>query len=224
MVGYRRAPALHSSAVEAMTNMDYSPYRAPGVVRFFLTFADDPTMPTVHCPHCNTSKPMQKAVNQHIQLTPACKKAYNEQLTAIRGSPSPRPSHKCKERSPSLPADIIDDSDDAGMQVTDDFAPPVDSLPVQPQSKWARVEEVEDEDSAPRPCYTQFVRPYPHPVRTPIRKGKTKFETLLEQQTADGNQPWDPFVSKEEWQLAMWLMANVRQTSTDEYLKLPIVS
>ena len=221
MVGYRRAPTLHSSAVEAMTNMDYSPYQAPGVARFFLTFVDNPTMPTVRCPHCNTLKPMQKAVNQHIQ-TPACKKAYNEQLTTIGGSPSPRPSHKCKEWSQSPPADIIDDSDDAGMQVADDFAPPVDSVPVQPQSKRARVEEVEDEDSE-APLHP-ICEALPTSCQNPIRKGKTKFETLLEQQTADGNQPWDPFASKEEWQLATWLMANVGQTSTDEYLKLPIVS
>ena len=181
-------------------------------------------MPTVRCPHCNTSKPTQKAINQHIQLTPACKKAYGEQLTAIRGSPSPRPSCKRKERSPSPPAHVLEGSDDTGMQAADDFVPPVDPVPVQPQSKRARMEEVEDEDSAPRPRYTRFVRPYPRPVATPIRRGKTKFETLLEQQTADGMQPWEPFVSKEEWQLATWLMANVGQTSTDEYLKLPIVS
>ena len=81
------------------------------------------------------------------------------------------------------------------------------------------MEEVEDEDSAPRPCYTRFVRPYPRPAATPICRGKTKFETLLEQQTADGMQPWEPFA-----QLATWLMANVGQTLTDEYLKLPIVS
>ena len=181
-------------------------------------------MPTVRCPHCNTSKPTQKAINQHVQLTPACKKAYNEQLTAIRGSPSPRLSRKRKERSPSPPADILDDGDDTGMQVADDFTPPVDPVPVQSQSKRTRIEEVEDEDNAPRPRYTRFVKPYPRPVATPIRKGKTKFETLLERQTADGKQPWEPFASKDEWQLATWLMANVGQTSTDEYLKLPIVS
>lgn len=181
-------------------------------------------MPTVRCPHCNTSKPTQKAINQHIQLTPACKKAYDEQLTAIRGSPSPQSSRKRKERSPSPPAHILDDGDDTGMHAADDFVPPVDPVPVQPQSKRARVEEVEDEDCAPRPRYTRFVKPYPRPVATPIRKAKTKFETLLDEQTADGKQPWEPFASKDEWQLATWLMANVGQKSTDEYLKLPIVS
>lgn len=181
-------------------------------------------MPTVRCPHCNTSKPTQKAINQHIQLTPACKKAYDDQLTAICGSPSPRPSRKHQERSPSPPAPILDDGDDTGMQAADDFVPPVNPVPVQPQSKRARVEEVEDEDCVPRPHYTRFVRPYPRPVGTPIRKEKTKFETLLEQQAADGKQPWEPFASKDEWQLATWLMANVGQTATDEYLKLPIVS
>ena len=110
------------------------------------------------------------------------------------------------------------------MQAADDFTPPIDPVPVQSQSKWTCIEEVEDEDNAPRPCFTHFVKPYPRPVTTPIQKGKTKFETLLERQSADRKQPWEPFASKDEWQLATWLMANVGQTSTDEYLKLPIVS
>ena len=36
MVGYHWAPTLHSSTVEAMTNMDYSPYQAPGVAKVLL--------------------------------------------------------------------------------------------------------------------------------------------------------------------------------------------
>ena len=36
--------------------------------------------------------------------------------------------------------------------------------------------------------------------------------------------PWDLFASEQEWALAMWLRKNVGQKSTDEFLKLPIVS
>ncbi|KAF8868528.1 hypothetical protein BD779DRAFT_1397671, partial [Infundibulicybe gibba] len=53
---------------------------------------------------------------------------------------------------------------------------------------------------------------------------KTKFELLLENQIRDGTDQWAPFASQEEWGLAVWLMKNVGQTSTDEFLKLPAVS
>ena len=102
--------------------------------------------------------------------------------------------------------------------------PLVEPVSIQLQSKQACMEEVEDDDAAPRPHYTWFVRHYLCPIGTPIWKGRTKFKMLLEQRTADGLQPCEPFVSKEEWQLVMWQMANVEETSMDEYLKLPIVS
>ncbi|KAF8868642.1 hypothetical protein BD779DRAFT_1614940 [Infundibulicybe gibba] len=47
------------------------------------------------------------------------------------------------------------------------------------------------------------------------------FEVLLENQIHDGMNQWAPFASQEEWGLAVWLMKNVGQTSTDEFLKLP---
>ena len=40
----------------------------------------------------------------------------------------------------------------------------------------------------------------------------------------EGLDPWAPFSNEEEWQLARWLMKNVGQSKTDEFLRLPIVS
>ncbi|KAF8868444.1 hypothetical protein BD779DRAFT_1460797 [Infundibulicybe gibba] len=56
------------------------------------------------------------------------------------------------------------------------------------------------------------------PTRT--SKEKTKFETLLENQTKAEKDQWSPFASQEEWDLAVWLMKNVGQRSTDKFLKL----
>ncbi|KAF8885298.1 hypothetical protein BD779DRAFT_1611957 [Infundibulicybe gibba] len=50
------------------------------------------------------------------------------------------------------------------------------------------------------------------------------FEVLLENQIRNGTNQWDPFASQEEWELAVWLMKNVGQTSTDEFLKLPVMN
>ncbi|KAF8815633.1 hypothetical protein BYT27DRAFT_7004352, partial [Phlegmacium glaucopus] len=52
---------------------------------------------------------------------------------------------------------------------------------------------------------------------------QTKFEILKDKQEAANEPPWAPFESREEWELATWLMKNVGQKSTDEYLKLPII-
>ncbi|KAG1825196.1 hypothetical protein EV424DRAFT_1471780 [Suillus variegatus] len=38
----------------------------------------------------------------------------------------------------------------------------------------------------------------------------------------EGEDPWSPFEDAEEWDLAQWLVKNLGQTRTDEFLKLPI--
>jgi hypothetical protein len=50
-----------------------------------------------------------------------------------------------------------------------------------------------------------------------------QFEVWLENQKEEEKSRWDPFASEEEWALTMWLLKNVGQMSTDQFLKLPIV-
>ena len=68
-----------------------------------------------------------------------------------------------------------------------------------------------------------FIEAYPGDAGQGIQKSKTRFEKWLEIQDIEGTDPWQPFASKEEWALTRWLMNNVGQKSTNEYLKLPIV-
>ncbi|KAF8889384.1 hypothetical protein BD779DRAFT_1671930 [Infundibulicybe gibba] len=87
-------------------------------------------------------------------------------------------------------------------------------------SQRPSLEEVEDIDAPPKS--QRYVESFPRPVATPIHasKVKTKFEILLEDQTRANEDQWGPFASQEEWDLAVWLMKNVGQRSTDEFLKL----
>ncbi|KAF8877773.1 hypothetical protein BD779DRAFT_1677121 [Infundibulicybe gibba] len=84
------------------------------------------------------------------------------------------------------------------------------------------LEEIEDINEPPK--LRRYIEPFPRPVATPVRisKEKTKFEELLENQIHEGTNQWDPFASQEEWELAVWLMKNIGQTSTDKFLKLPV--
>ena len=56
-----------------------------------------------------------------------------------------------------------------------------------------------------------------------MRQSTTQFENWLAEQLREGKNPWEPFVSKEEWALTQWLIKNVGQKATDDYLKLQMV-
>ncbi|KAJ7880813.1 hypothetical protein B0H14DRAFT_3764554 [Mycena olivaceomarginata] len=83
----------------------------------------------------------------------------------------------------------------------------------------ATVEEVEDEDE-------RYVQDFPEHFEAGkgMDECKTYFETLRDNQKAEGSAPWYPFESEEEWELAQWLITSgLSQTKTDDYLKLNVV-
>lgn len=88
------------------------------------------------------------------------------------------------------------------------------------------VEEGEDEseDTYRTSKAARFIESYPGDAGKGLRKSKTNFETWFENQRGEEKNPWAPFASEQEWALAIWLMKNVGQKSTDEFLKLQIVS
>ncbi|KZT21732.1 hypothetical protein NEOLEDRAFT_1181411 [Neolentinus lepideus HHB14362 ss-1] len=53
--------------------------------------------------------------------------------------------------------------------------------------------------------------------------GETKFECIRREQQEDGVGVWAPFEDADEWELARWLVRNVGQTQTDEFLKMPMI-
>ncbi|KAG6810014.1 hypothetical protein H0H92_013700 [Tricholoma furcatifolium] len=61
---------------------------------------------------------------------------------------------------------------------------------------------------------------YPELAGQWIRQEKTRFEMLRDQLVSSF---WEPFESEEEWELAMWLLKNVGQKSTEEFIRLPII-
>ena len=53
-----------------------------------------------------------------------------------------------------------------------------------------------------------------------LGEGKTIFEEICERQEAMCEPPKAPFADEDEWDLARWLMKNVTQTATNEFLKM----
>lgn len=81
------------------------------------------------------------------------------------------------------------------------------------------MEEVEDEDA-------RWVQDFPDKVQAGAAFGpcETQFEECRRQQKGEGHEPWYPFQSEEEWELARWLMTSgLSQSKTDDFLKLKSV-
>jgi hypothetical protein len=91
---------------------------------------------------------------------------------------------------------------------------------LEPQSKRARVEEVDDEEAG---GLRRWVQEFEGAAEE-LAEGKTLFDELREQQEAMCEPPLAPFADEEEWELAQWLMKNATQTATDQFLKLKGVS
>ena len=70
----------------------------------------------------------------------------------------------------------------------------------------------------------RYIEPFPGDAGHSIQKSKTRYEVWLENQRCEEKNPWDPFASEDEWALTMWLINNVGQKATDQFLKLRIVS
>jgi hypothetical protein len=105
-------------------------------------------------------------------------------------------------------------------EMVDDFM-----LPSPPRRATVEDDDEEDDEITYRNNkLDRYIEPYPGEAGQGMRTSKTRFEEWLRQQEIEGKKPWEPFASKEEWDLTRWLIKNVGQKSTDDFLKLPIVS
>ena len=176
------------------------------------------------CQFCGKAFETRRAVNHHISLSKQCHKEWMKEV--LRKEP-PTPSPKRRKVVPDGLFDPDEDDEVEGEQpegsldnepnIMDDFV-----LPSPPRKPT--VEEVEDEgETYPTMKTDRFVESYPGHAGEGLRKSKTRYEIWFENQKREGKNSWDPFASEDEWALTMWLLKNVGQKSTDQFLKLPIV-
>ncbi|KZP20961.1 hypothetical protein FIBSPDRAFT_1021562 [Athelia psychrophila] len=182
-------------------------------------------MPDYPCNFCSRVLPSSQGLHSHI----AQSKDHQEQLRALEneldnnsadddsqpGLPSPSAyygsSHyDSDEAPPNLPSP---DHDTFGFE--DDEPEPV--------SKRARVEEVEDEQAPPILGREPFVEPYPEEKEAGkiYGRARTNFEEIRVKQQSEGKEPWAPFESEAEWEVARWMMrSGISQRETESFLKL----
>jgi hypothetical protein len=86
----------------------------------------------------------------------------------------------------------------------------------EPLSKRARVDEVDDEEAGGSRRWVQEF----DGAAEELGEGNTLFDELRKTQEAMCEPPIAPFADEEEWELARWLLKNVTQTATEEFLKM----
>ncbi|KAG2127611.1 uncharacterized protein EDB93DRAFT_1256934 [Suillus bovinus] len=116
-----------------------------------------------------------------------------------------------------IEADNLDAPDDGP-----DSPPPINFSHVHPhpdsETRCVTIEEVEDDGGTQ---FGHYFEPIPD-AGWALREGETKFEGYRRYQEEDGEDSYSPFENAEEWDLAQWLIKNVGQTQTEEFLKLLI--
>ena len=167
------------------------------------------------CQFCWKTFETQRALNHHISASKACYKEWRKELVRNEHPSLKRP----KENSSGDIADEWDVFEDDNNNV-DDFVP--NSPPS--GGVLALAPEKESAEGGSNLDVERFIESYPGDAGRGLRKSKTEFENWFENQKDDQKNPWDPFASEEEWALSVWLIKHVGQKSTDEFLKLPIVS
>lgn len=171
------------------------------------------------CGSCHQDKKTVAGLKLHIANTPACRAKWEQDLMRR----SPEPSAQAETPPLQTPEDDLDitmnNSFDETTFVPSERRPPSPGSDSGPQSKRARVEEVDDEDSCQR-----WAHEFPGAAAEILGEGKTLFEQMKDNQEAMKDPPTAPFLDEDEWELARWLMKNVTQTATEEFLKMKGVS
>ena len=179
-------------------------------------------MAPTRCLYCGKRFPTPRAVNHHISASKSCsKKRLNHLIRKDEALASPSPKRQKMESVYEFEGgsdgnlDVIENE----MRIGDDFV--IVSAP-----RMASVEPRDEGGSSENtyPRNERFIESFQGEAGIGLRKSKTLYETWFENQKKEGKIPWFPFASEQEWTLAKWLLNNVGHKSTDEFLKLPIVS
>ncbi|KAG1872173.1 hypothetical protein F4604DRAFT_1925769 [Suillus subluteus] len=154
------------------------------------------------CGFCGKPFPSRGGVKKHIATRPECRRKWESMVKDEGGAPA----GFAYENNPFSP---LRRSRSKSFDLDEDN-------PVASKSRRVTVEDVTDQEDGRR-----YFEPCPDAGWT-LREGQTGFERYQRYKEGEGEDEWAPFCNEEEWGLAEWLVKSLRQTKTDEFLKLPI--
>ncbi|KIK19772.1 hypothetical protein PISMIDRAFT_13424 [Pisolithus microcarpus 441] len=171
------------------------------------------------CCHCGLGFPTRSGVRRHISHSPLCQ-AQQERHS------------NCNEVVAgailNIEASEFDtgNTGDFGDNNMGNFGDDMGEVPGDtPRPHVAQVEDADDdEDTGDRQNrLSRYACEYDEgPVADILGTGQTAFENMREVQDSFGGSTYSPFEDREDWELAQWLINNVNQRATDEFLKLQV--
>jgi hypothetical protein len=176
------------------------------------------------CLYCGKPFKTPRAVNHHVSASKSCSIEWRNDLSRKEeASLSPSPKRLKRESLTDLPGEL-----DGNLHPFEDPFALGDDFVMPSPPRGASVEEDEGGGGGgstdPTRDRERFIESYPGEAGKGLRKSKTQFDVWLQNQQDEEKIQWFPFASEQEWDLTKWLLKNVGQKSTDEFLKLPIVS
>ncbi|KAG1734815.1 hypothetical protein EDB19DRAFT_1996509 [Suillus lakei] len=163
-----------------------------------------------HCVFCGKVTTTPEGLKRHIVGRPECRTQYESMIEEVEA-----------ENLDDAPDVDFPHQDAAPGHVHPRPSPDTDDNPALSKTRRVRVEEVEDEEGM---SFTNNGRYFECQMDAgwALHEGETSFEKYRTYQEEEGEDPWSPFEDEEEWDLAHWLVKNLGQTRTEEFLKLPI--
>ena len=200
------------------------------------------------CPYCSTDTESRRGLHSHMMQKKSCRESM-EADAYISESASETANKENNSDSPTQHANEMDTkksaSDNetafkpfyqaaaaASPHLTTAASPHVAAAaspqPLNSPNHLATVEDAVDdvdERADADDTDTRWIEEFPYPVGVPIGEGVSCFEERRHNQKRKNEPPWSPFESREEWELAQWLITSgVSQKKIDAFLKLKMVS
>ena len=186
------------------------------------------------CPYCFTETGSQRGLHSHMMQKKTCRESM-EADAYFSESASDIVNEQNDSNSPTnYPSDIEMDfegplhsrSPTSSVRAASPVAspqPPASSSP----NQRATVEDAEEDDEdtdTDNKKEARWIEEFPYPAGVPIGEGVSRFEEWRRDQVNKNEPPWSPFESREEWELAEWLITSgVSQKKIDAHLKLKSV-
>jgi hypothetical protein len=209
---------------------------------------------SIFCNYCSHDYfPTRAALERHIKVNSKCRHAYNQELTdrAVHRARVASQTRTDCDRIGGVVTDNMGANEESGMaeefvssvngeghvtQHLDAVAMDVDTENGEPSSKTSRIEDVADEDDIRRESkpvlwgpWAEFVCCFDdemeeRPAGFVVRNEWTEFECLQAAQRDSRTARWGTFKNQSDWELARWLVRNVRHKQMEEFMKLTMVS
>lgn len=215
------ATSTSTSTIPALENSLVMGARRIFILIVILLFSLSAMARSYRCAFCGKSPPTLQGLSSHLSQKASCRIAMRERL-ARKTQPE-----EMEEGASSNSPPTIDDEPEDEMDMVIDYEPPIDDqaspmASTPPLDRRARVDDVDEDEDDDDGC-KRWIEDFPKPAGVPIRRAKSYFETVRDDQKKHGEEPWAPFQDMEEWELGQFLMLNLGQNATDKFLKLPIV-